>query len=261
MPKAIKIFFHYLLVPFVFIALSFNVWRAKIKARKYKKEPLLHTADVRYKLVYKICKQILFCKKIRVDAKGFEDMSLTAKLLISNHKSNMDAIVMIKVLYEINHNLRFTFLCKKELQKNKFIRACIDLIDGIYIDRNNPREIFDVIKREKELLSQNYTLVIFPEGTRVFSHEFKEFKPGAFKVAYESFVPICFFTLYGTSGRLDKNKEYKSNGNVIVKYNGMIRPQEFITTTAINLANKIKNIIKNSYDKILNDKNKKEGEK
>ena len=260
MIRVIKIFFHYLLVPFVFISLAWSIWRAKVKAKKYKREPLVHTADVRYKMVYKICKRVLFCKNIHIDSQGFEDMSLTPKLLIGNHKSNLDSIVMIKVLYEINPNFRFTFLCKKELQKNAAIRACIDLIDGIYIDRNNPRAILDVIRQEKELLNQNYTLVVFPEGTRVFSHEFGEFKPGAFKVAYESFVPVAFFTLYGTSGRLDKSKEYKTKGDIVVKYNGMMRPQDFITTTTINLAGKIKNIIKNSYDKIFNE-NTKKGEK
>lgn len=95
--------------------------KSKSKSKKYKKEPLVHTADVRYKMVYKICKRVLFCKNIYVDALGFEDMSLTPKLLIGNHKSNLDAIVMIKVLYEISPNFRFTFCVKKNCKKMQLL--------------------------------------------------------------------------------------------------------------------------------------------
>lgn len=242
---------HYLALPFVTLSLCWSLLRARSKAKKYRREPrLVYVAD-RFKLAYKICKKVLFVKNINLDVLDFEDLPTAPKLFIGNHKSNADPIIMVKVLYESLQGQYFTFLCKKELANNKWVKAVIDLIDGIYIDRNDPRQVFEIMKRQKELISKNYSLIIFPEGTRTYQDDINEYKSGAFKIAFECFIPIVNFTIYGSSGRMDSDKSNRTKGKVIVKANKIIRPQEFITANAISIANKLRDMTVNTYRALM----------
>ena len=258
MKKIFGALFHYLGLPFVCIALCWSLFRAKSKAKKYRKDSKSIFIQDRFKFVYKICKKILFVKNVKVKAIDFESIPTNPKLFIGNHKSNIDAIVMIKVLYENLSGQYFTFICKKELSENKFVKAVIDLIDGIFIDRNDPRQIFEILKKQKELIKNNYSLIVFPEGTRTFSDDIGEFKSGALRIAYDCFLPIVCFTIYGSSGRMDKNKSNKIKGEVRVKINNCYRPKEFITTNVINLASKLRNIVMNAYQQLKEESSKKE---
>lgn len=251
-------FLHYLGLPFVCIALCWSLFRAKSKAKKYRKDPKSIFVQDRFKIVYKLCKKALYIRNVKVNAIDFDSLPTNSKLFVGNHKSNIDPIVMIKVLYENLSGQYFTFICKKELAKNSFIKAAIDLIDGIFINREDPRQVFEIVKKQKELIKNNYSIVVFPEGTRTFSDDIGEFKSGAFRIAYDCFLPIVCFTIYGSSGRMDKDKSNKIKGEVKVKVNKCYRPKDFITTNVINLATKLRDAVIKTYDQLKTKANKKE---
>lgn len=252
---------HFLAFPFVAVALLWSMFRIKSKANKYRRDKNAIFPEERFKVVYKLCKKILFIKNVKVTIEDFEHLPTKSKLFVFNHKSNLDPIVLIKVLYEKLEGQCFSFVCKRELASKKIIKAAIDLIDGIYIDRDNPRQVFEIIDKQKQLIAKNYSIVISPEGTRVYSDEINEYKSGVFKIAFDCFIPIISLTIYGTSGRLDKTKTNKKKGPVFVKVNKIIRPKEFITTNILNVSNEIRNSTIDSYVEIMARQNLKKQKK
>lgn len=241
----IKKILHKLSLPFVICALGFNIISAKIKSRRFKKNNNdVFVAD-RHKLVYKIFKKILWLKRIKVVAKGFENIANKQILFIPDHKSFWDPMVIFVALYEKGLVIPLTFVCKKELSKKKSIDAVISLLNGIYLDRGNGRSILACYNRQKLLAKQGYCICVFPEGTRVPGHVFKEFKPAVLKVAYQcglSIAPIC---IYGADLKKSKGDGYLHN--VYVTMFKPMQPSQFLNVKQEQLMVTFKDMIVKEY--------------
>lgn len=74
-------------VPFVGLALLFNIASIRIKARKYKKNPKDMFLEDRLKPIYKGIKKLLYIKRIEVVAEDFDKIPSKQLLFIPNHKS------------------------------------------------------------------------------------------------------------------------------------------------------------------------------
>ncbi|MDE7434012.1 MAG: 1-acyl-sn-glycerol-3-phosphate acyltransferase, partial [Mycoplasmoidaceae bacterium] len=127
----------------------------------------------------------------------------------------------------------------------------INLIDGVFIDRDNPRQVFDVVNDQKKLIANNYSIVLAPEGTRYFSDEIGEYKSGSLKIAFDCFIPIVQIVIYGSACRFDKDKSNKKRGPILVKISNVVKPQEFITTNVINLSAKLQESASKTYKELL----------
>lgn len=244
----IKRILHKLSLPFVFLALGFNLLSATFKSRKFKRNNNdVFVAD-RHKIVYKIFKKILWIKRIKVVAKGFENISHKQILFIPNHKSLWDAMAVFVSLYDNGLSIPLTFVCKKELSEKKSIDTVISLLNGIYLDRGNGRSILACYNRQQLLAKQGYCICVFPEGTRVPGDVFKEFKPATLKIAYHcglSIAPIC---IYGAD--LKKSKGDGFLHNVYVTMFKPVQPSQFLNIKQEQLMATFKDMIVKEYFKI-----------
>lgn len=241
----IKKILHKFSIPFVFFALGFDIIFAKIKSKKFKKNNSdVFTVD-RHKLVYKIFKKILWIKRIKVVAKGFENIANKQILFIPNHKSLWDAMVVFVSLYENDLATPLTFVCKKELSEKKSIDAVISLLNGIYLDRSSGRSILACYNRQQLLAKQGYSICVFPEGTRVPSHEFKEFKPAVLKIAYNSGLSIAPICIYGADLKKSKGDNYLHN--VYVTMFKPMTPSQFLNIKQEQLMATFKEMIVKEY--------------
>jgi len=166
-----------------------------------------------------------------------ENLNLVPKkpvLYVCNHKSQSDIVGLIKILFEQQGLSYFSFVAKKELTKSKIVHDAMDLIDTVYLERDNLRQQYEAFNQQNELVKQGHSIVIFPEGTRVYQHEFLDFHAGALKAAYQNFIPIVPVTIYGSSGLLfDKNsrKEFKNKDKKIYfAFHKALQPSEFVIT-------------------------------
>lgn len=254
MSKKVRYFFILLICPFIWINIFWLAFRICSKAKKYRLDKNLYFPEQRFKLIYKIAKRFLLVKNITIEEINVDSLSSKPKLFIGNHKSNLDPIITFVVLYKnftVKNNSFFTFVAKKELQKNKIIFNIMTLIDGIFIKRDDPREAINVLNEQKELVKKNYSIVIFPEGTRVYSDEIQEFKPGAFIIAYQTFIPIVVFTIFGTSGLLDKNKtNVRKSKKIVFEICKKFKHNDYSTLSTISLANNTRSIVEKTYNDI-----------
>lgn len=103
-------------------------------------------------------------------------------IITSNHRSNMDAII---VYHKFGRKLHF--LAKKELFENKALGSFLRSIGCVSIDRQGTD--IKAMKTTLELLKNNKTVAIFPQGTRAHTEDF-DIKNGVCMFAIKAKAPI-----------------------------------------------------------------------
>ncbi len=242
---------HYISLPFVALALSSNYKSANKKVDRYLANEEEFSREFRFNKVYKAVKKTLFIYNVDLEVRGLSNLMKRPMFLVPNHKSNMDPILLIKILYELKGFPYFNFVAKKELLDDKYASGLSKMIDTIYIDRTNPREIIKVINSEIEALKEN-SVICFLEGTRINKKdELGEFKGAGLEPVYKTFAPIVPVVICGTYGAMienDKNKfKYKK---IIVEFLEPIKQNKYLNVGHDYLAEQIKNKIKDTYKKL-----------
>ena len=199
-----------------------------------------------HKIVYKIFKKVAYLKNFEVVKVGFENIPKKQMLFLPNHKANCDPICVFIALYESGYYNPLSIIAKKELSRFKSIRNVMGLLNGIFLERQNGRSILQCYHRETELIKKNYSILVFPEGTRVIGHNFaKEFKPTVLKVAYENLIAVAPITIYGSDQK--KRKKEGFSHKIIVTLNKPLQPNVFINIKPQILMSNIKNLITTKY--------------
>lgn len=243
MKKIFKSIGYCLSVPFVVVATFFGLLSARRKAKKYRKDPTNVFLQDRLKVVNKLFRKFLYIKRVEIVTEGIELLPAKQMLYIANHKSILDPMVMFNALYEAGKLGATTFICKYELSKHWYTRSVIQLIDGIFLQRDNGRSIYECYLKENEYLKKGHSIIVYPEGTRVPGDEFKEFKPATLKVAFENFVAIAPIVLYGN----DKKRKFGNKKTVYISALKPIQPNNFINIKQEQLMESLKGQIIDKY--------------
>ena len=111
---------------------------------------------------------------IRCKVKQIGDFDKSADLIVLNHKSMLDIIIL-----EEAHPRDLAWVAKKEIGEIKILGGIISLPRMISLDRANPRSIVSLIKDAKDRLANNRVIAIFPEGTRGRGEKMLKFQEGA----------------------------------------------------------------------------------
>ncbi len=164
--------------------------------------------------------------KIQRLAVGFKikkvgEFDKEAKLLIINHQSMLDIIVLEEI-----YPLDLCWIAKKELSKTPFIDNCIKYAKMITIDRNNPRELVKIIKESKEKIEEGRVIAIFPEGTRGRGTNLLKFQNGAKAIAEKLNLKVQPIVITNTRNIMDTKKIMINNGDVSVIILDSIDPKQ-----------------------------------
>jgi len=111
-----------------------------------------------------------------------------AYLLVSNHISNADAVLMVIV----QRKRALHFMAKSELFKNRLFGFILRKLGAFPVVRGAGDET--AINTGKELLRQGQAEVIYFEGTRSKTGEFLRPKTGAAMIAFATntpIIPVC----------------------------------------------------------------------
>ncbi|MHB0817736.1 lysophospholipid acyltransferase family protein [Stutzerimonas stutzeri] len=103
---------------------------------------------------------------------GVERLGRPGQLIIANHPSLIDVVVLIALIRDAN------CVVKQSLWDNPFTRGPIRAAQ--YISNNGSAEMLD---EAAEALQQGQTLIIFPEGTRTTPGQAPQFHRGAAAIA------------------------------------------------------------------------------
>ena len=129
-----------------------------------------------------------------VTVKGRENIDKKQSyVIVANHQSGYDIFLLYGWL-----KIDFKWIMKKELRHAPGIGYASHKVGHIFLDRSSPRAAMQSIEEAKRKLQNGTSVVIFPEGTRSGSNQMRNFKKGAFKIAFELGLPILPVSIVDT---------------------------------------------------------------
>jgi 1-acyl-sn-glycerol-3-phosphate acyltransferase len=138
---------------------------------------------------------------VRVEVRGMEHLKKNGRyVFIANHQSHLDIPVLFAAL-----RFPLSFIAKKELFRIPFFGWGMYSQGHIWIDRENARKAHASIKRAvTRLQKDNFSLVLFPEGTRSSDGVIGQFKQGSFSLAQQAGAEVVPIAIRNTSRLLPK---------------------------------------------------------
>jgi 1-acyl-sn-glycerol-3-phosphate acyltransferase len=118
---------------------------------------------------------------VRIDVRGREHLGAGPYVFTPNHQSHFDIVALLGHLPGSNR-----FAAKKELFKEPVLGMVLRTMGMIPVDRTDSEAS---IQRLKRLRNENFSVIIFPEGTRS-EGPLLPFKKGAFVAAIDLGIPV-----------------------------------------------------------------------
>ena len=164
----------------------------------------------------------------------------TAVVFIGNHQGNMDIPLLLGFIDKPK-----AFISKIEILKVPILSGWMKLMQCTFMDRKDMRQSVRAMREAVETVKKGYSLVIFPEGTRNKGGPVGEFKPGSFKLALKSGVPIVPLTIDG-SWRLLEEKGRLQDATIRVTIHPAIPTANLTREESVALPEKVREIIMSS---------------
>lgn len=130
-----------------------------------------------------------------VRSTGVDGLSDDDCLLLANHSSYLDALLLCAILPP---HLGYVFVAKRELAGQPIIRAFLRGLGCLYVERFAAEKSVEDVEAIVDALRGGARLIVFPEGT--FSREagLRPFHMGAFVAAARAGVALRVCALRGT---------------------------------------------------------------
>jgi 1-acyl-sn-glycerol-3-phosphate acyltransferase len=132
-----------------------------------------------------IIKWLRVCCGVRLKIEGQMPSPKAPFVVMANHQSQWETFFLQWYLFPV------ATVLKKELLSIPFFGTALKTMKSIGIDRDNPRaSIRQIMEEGVDRISNNYNLLIFPEGTRMPPGQFGNFARGGAGISIKADVPI-----------------------------------------------------------------------
>jgi 1-acyl-sn-glycerol-3-phosphate acyltransferase len=135
----------------------------------------------------------LFLCGIPVTAIGMENLPSGACVVVANHASYLDGIILTAVLPP-----DYAFVIKREVTGVPFIHFLLRRIGSEFVERKETEGKARDSRRLLRKASSGSSMVFFPEGTFRRKPELLPFHNGAFAVAVRGGLPVVPVVIHGT---------------------------------------------------------------
>ncbi|MBU5316405.1 1-acyl-sn-glycerol-3-phosphate acyltransferase [Clostridium bornimense] len=228
-----------IIIALLTIIYTFFTWPLRIINRKKSRE---EREAANYKLLRVLIKMVISITGIKISIDGKENIKKdTNYLIIANHKSDLDSLILIWLFEE-----PLIFIGKEELKKTPFISTWFKEIGSLFIERDNIRQSAKVILEGVEILKGGKSIVIFPEGKRIMEDRLGEFKNGSFKLAIKSKVAVLPVAIVDSYKAFEESKRIKS-ANIKINVGEKIDYKELGYTKTSELCEHTKLVVERLY--------------
>ena len=180
---------------------------------------------------------------VRLHTKGLENTPKDGRfLLVCNHLFIADPGIVLHCF----RKSQLAFLTKKENYSLPFIGAFMHKILCQPIDRENDRQALKSILKCIQLIKEDKTSVCaFPEGYTSKDGKVHPFRPGVFKIAQKTGVPIVVCTIQNTR-EIFKNLRHLRHTDVELHLVEVIPPEAYAGMNTVALSDMV-------YEKMIAD--------
>lgn len=140
------------------------------------------------------------------------------------------------------------FMAKKELLKLPIINKWMDVVDCVFVDRNNKDTARSSLQDAIDKVKTGRSLVIFPEGTRSKDGKLGEFRGGAMKVAMETGATVVPVLIEGSRERLEATSNVTA-GKVFVTFLDPIETKGLTKEDFLNMPAEIRGMLQAELDR------------
>ncbi|OBF82878.1 hypothetical protein A5791_03930 [Mycobacterium sp. 852002-51163_SCH5372311] len=140
--------------------------------------------------------------------------NLTAQrpaVFIFNHRNQVDPVIAGALVKD-----NWVAVGKKELASDPIMGTLGKLLDGVFIDRDDPVAAVETLHTVEERARNGLSIVIAPEGTRLDTTEVGPFKKGAFRMAMAVGIPIVPIVIRNAELIASRNSTIMNPGTVDV---------------------------------------------
>lgn len=165
--------------------------------------------------------------------RGLEDLPREPAMVVANHSSYLDAVLLFAALPE---DLRF--VAKRELGEYPVVGPLLRALGTRFVERADiERSVRD--SRELSLSAEGgESLVFFPEGTFTRAPGLLPFHMGAFVIAAAADMPVLPVAVRGTRSVLRDGDWFPRRGVIQILAGPLIRPEGKDWTAAVALRNR-----------------------
>lgn len=161
-------------------------------------------------------------------------------VVISNHLSNIDSLILFKLL-----KIKWAFMAKKEVYKLPVFRTAAKSFNFIKVDRSDKNDRKSINDQAKTLFSNGWSLMVYPQGTRAKKDNFLPFKSGAFHIALDNNIPILPVVIAGTGDIWPRGGKFMTSGKAIINTLEPIDISKYTKDT-------IDQLVEETYEKMSN---------
>lgn len=153
-----------------------------------------------------------------------------AGIVVANHASYLDAMLLIALLPP-----GYGFVAKRELARTWLLRKFLERLDTHFVERFDPRQGANDMRRLTRAAKGGQALVFFPEGTFTRAPGLAAFRMGAFVAAARADLPVLPVALRGTRAVLRSGSWLPRRGDLEVEFLPPVRPDGDDWQAAIRL--------------------------
>ena len=180
----------------------------------FRKKYRYQTSVIAQKIVKYAFKMVLFLSGTKTIILGTENVPKdTAVLYVSNHRSLMDIPLAYSTLPTITG-----FIAKMEIKKVPFLSWWMELVNCLFLDRDDLRAGMKTILNGIENIKEGYSMFIAPEGTRNHEEEMLPFKEGSFKMAHKTNCPIIPVAISGSDDLFENSFPWVKKAITVIEY-------------------------------------------
>ena len=179
---------------------------------------------------------VLTIARVTVNTQGLEQTPKSGRfLLVSNHIDNVDPAFLLTYF----RKSQLAFISKQEVQNFFLVGELMHKILCQPINRENDREALKTILKCIQIIKEDKaSIAVFPEGYIQPDKKLHHFRPGVFKIATKTKVPIVVCTLKGTP-TVVSNFTHLKPSTVDLHLLKVIYPEEYENLTTVELADRI----------------------
>ena len=185
-----------------------------------------------------ICRATLAAMGIPFSASGIERIPGRGAMLVFNHSSYADALVLAAVLPG-----EPAIVAKRELAGQFLSGTLLRRLEIPFVERYDVSGSLADTKALMTLARQGRTLVFFPEGTFTRRVGLSEFYLGAFKVAADANLPVLPGIIRGTRSMLRSDQWFPRHAAISVEIGEPVMPSGADFASVLQLRDAVRNVM------------------
>jgi 1-acyl-sn-glycerol-3-phosphate acyltransferase len=167
---------------------------------------------LRRRIVRRVARLALWLCGMRVSVQQVEHLPATPSVVVANHASYLDGIVLFAALPPV-----FGFVIKREMSRVPLANLLLRRIGSHFVDRTGAQRGARDTRKLLKRAQAGGAMAFFPEGTFNIEPGLARFRSGAFVIAANARLPIVPVAIRGTRQALPAGRPMPQPGRIEVE--------------------------------------------